>query len=441
MLGTTCAKSGHWHSAWKQTFRSTTTRRLDDSANGMQTLFDPSRHEALVPLAWDEGAARTAIEEVAAEARRVFTAEGLWPLHPADTEDGEIEPHTSLYFGAAGVIWTLDHLASEGAIPAGPTFSEHLLAIGERNRAVLQSEAWRRVLGAGWQTRSWLFGDAGILFTSHKTAPDAATMSELAKVIEENTQDLSRELMWGAAGTMLPALTLYRASGEARWRDLYLASAERLSATFTPSTPSGIRCWTQSIYGSQTQYLGPVHGFAGNAWSLLAGRDLLTESLWRPIASRVAETLRATSVRNADGNVNWPAFIGQPADRPLLVQHCHGAPGMVTALGGLDEPIDDLLLGAGHLTWLAGPLHKGSALCHGTAGNGFAFLRLFERTGDEAWLTRARLFAMHALEQSEAEATRLGRRRYSLWTGDLGLACFLWECVRGSARFPTVDHL
>jgi len=59
----------------------------------------------------------------------------------------------------------------------------------------------------------------------------------------------------------------------------------------------------------------------------------------------------------------------------------------------------------------------------------------------EKWLERATAFAMHAIAQSDAEATSLGQRRYSLWTGDLGLACYLWECSGATARFPTVDIL
>jgi hypothetical protein len=49
-----------------------------------------------------------------------------------------------------------------------------------------------------------------------------------------------------------------------------------------------------------------------------------------------------------------------------------------------------LLLKGGELTWRAGPLAKGSNLCHGTGGNGYAFLKLFRRTGMSAgWLGRA----------------------------------------------------
>ncbi len=114
---------------------------------------------------------------------------------------------------------------------------------------------------------------------------------------------------------------------------------------------------------------------------------------------------------------------------------------MVTSLADVDAPIDDLLVAGGEMTWRAGPLSKGSNLCHGTAGNGYAFLKLFQRTGDQIWLDRARAFAMHALAQSETQAAALGRRRYSLWTGDLGVACYLWDCLQAKARFPTLDVL
>jgi hypothetical protein len=29
--------------------------------------------------------------------------------------------------------------------------------------------------------------------------------------------------------------------------------------------------------------------------------------------------------------------------------------------------------------------------------------------------------------------------RYSLWTGDAGFAVYLWDCLQGTARFPTLD--
>ena len=79
---------------------------------------------------------------------------------------------------------------------------------------------------------------------------------------------------------------------------------------------------------------------------------------------------------------------------------------MVASLAPLardDDGFTELLVAGGELTWRAGPLSKGPGVCHGTAGNGFAFLKLLERTGDERWLDRARAFAVHAAEQVERE--------------------------------------
>ena len=103
--------------------------------------------------------------------------------------------------------------------------------------------------------------------------------------------------------------------------------------------------------------------------------------------------------------------------------------------------MDRMLVQAGNLIWKAGPLNKGPGVCHGTAGNGYAFLKLHMRTGDQRWLTRARAFAMHAIAQSEQARQQHGRRRYSLWTGDPGLAVYLWHCVTGSGGLPAFDVL
>ena len=93
----------------------------------------------------------------------------------------------------------------------------------------------------------------------------------------------------------------------------------------------------------------------------------------------------------------------------------------------------------GELTWRAGPLAKGAGFCHGTAGNGYAFLRLLERTGDERWLDRARAFAMHAVAQVMATRELHGRGRFSLWPGEPGTALYLRACVDADPRLPFYD--
>jgi hypothetical protein len=168
-----------------------------------------------------------------------------------------------------------------------------------------------------------------------------------------------------------------------------------------------------------------VHGFAG---CVLALRDV----------SGVSETLQRFAVEE-DGLVNWPPLAGKGLvdanrDGQIRTQWCHGAPGIIATLANvLDE---ELAVGGGELTWRAGPLRKGANLCHGTAGNGYAFLALLERTGDERWLTRARAFAMHAARQVEHSRSECGRGRYTLWAGDLGTALYLADCTTGGGELP-----
>ena len=135
--------------------------------------------------------------------------------------------------------------------------------------------------------------------------------------------------------------------------------------------------------------------------------------------------------------MNWPTAADPywAEQFSTRVQWCHGAPGLITSLASLPrgEATDELLAAAGELIWHAGPLRKGPGLCHGTAGNGCAFLALYTRTGDERWLERAQA-AMHALAQVDRD-----QPRYSLWTGDIGVALYLKACLEGWNRMPILD--
>src|SRR5262249_40193076 len=150
-------------------------------------------------------------------------------------------------------------------------------------------------------------------------------------------------------------------------------------------------------------------------------------------------TLSANAWRSELG-VTWPA-IAVRAPPPNLCQHCHGAPGMVTTFADVPFTVpilEDLLLEGGKFTWLAGPLAKGSNLCHGTAGSGYAFLKLYRRTKNPEWLQRARAFAMTAIAQCRAARGQYSKGRYSLWTGDVGLAIYLRDCLTTEPHFPTI---
>jgi lantibiotic modifying enzyme len=194
----------------------------------------------------------------------------------------------------------------------------------------------------------------------------------------------------------------------------------QLWSTWLPSEDGTCHLWTQDLYGRIVQYLGAGHGFAGNIYALLRGAAMLSAERRQVLYERCVETLRATAV--FEGNAaNWPPSIGVPRPgRPhMLVQWCHGAPGMVTGLSRFPQQRSaemGTVVKAGTTVWNAGPLTKGYRLCHGTAGNGYALLKLHERTGDSIWLEH--VAAMHAIAQRHAMRQQFGRGRFALWTGD-----------------------
>ncbi len=79
-------------------------------------LFDPASHEPLTERPWDERRARAAIAAVVADAESAFDDDALWPAHPLDEEGGPLPRVTSLYLGAAGVVWALHRLAAAGGV-------------------------------------------------------------------------------------------------------------------------------------------------------------------------------------------------------------------------------------------------------------------------------------------------------------------------------------
>ena len=371
-----------------------------------------------------------AIDEIVADAITQFEPERLWPAHPFD--DGLADGNASLYFGAIGVIWALDYLGRVGATTRSVDFRANVPHLLATNAAQFRQHESYAAHG------SFLFGDMGAALVAMRLTPSRAIADQVLARAEANNDLPIRELMWGTPGSMLACVHMATLTEEPRWRALFETQASRLFDELKDSDLGPL--WTQDLYGSRRRWLGPVHGYAGNMIPLIQGWQWLTKEQRTRVIYAVSRTLAATADRSAQG-VNWHA-VADAKGSPKMCQHCHGAAGMVTTFA--DMPIvsdehDALMREGGELTWAAGPLVKGSNLCHGTGGNGYAFLRLFQRTRNVVWLDRARAFAMTAIAQARDTRTWLGRGRYSLWTGDVGLAIFLWDCITEEPRFPTID--
>lgn len=399
----------------------------------MRELYDPASHEPVTSTPWSEQAARAAIAEIAADAEQAFDIDRLWPAHPLDEEGEPLPPLVGLYLGASGVVWALDALRRTGAAEVQGDWSGVAAGLPARYTASPDLPEW----SGGKPAASLLIGESGVLLVAHRLAPKASQVDRMLECVRANRRHPSRELMWGSPGTMLAAQLLLERTGDARLAGAWRESADWLWSEWRDEV------WLQELYGARVHYIGPGHGFAGTVHALARG-DLLDDVRRDELERRALAVLEA-HVQTEDGLAQWPPTL-EPPDRPRAIrtQWCHGAPGIVSSFAAVapdNARLTELLLAGGELTWRAGPLVKGPGLCHGTAGNGYAFLKLFHRTGEERWLDRARAFAMHAAGQVRRARAEHGRGRYTLWTGDAGVALYLWSCITADAAMPVLDEI
>jgi lantibiotic modifying enzyme len=401
-------------------------------------IHDATRHEALSAPDWNELLARRAIEAIVRDVEQQRLPGGAWPVHPLDDEGENLRTgFKGLYLGSAGVWWALWWLQRQGAVE---------LASDPVAGLLLADADYAAEPDNGQVEPSFFMGQAGILLALWVATRADAVADRLYAVVAANVHHPANEAFVGGAGTMRAAWHLAQATQQPRWMALVRDNLDALWASWHFDERARCHLWTQQLYGSTVQYFGAGHGWAGNVGALLQAAALLDDERREALVDRCAAMLPLTASRDGDA-ANWRGgtYMPRSGKVDLLLQWCHGAPGVISSL--VDLPVgrvpalDDLLLAAGQAIWRAGPLTKGAGLCHGTAGNGQAFLVLYRRTGDVQWLARARAFAMHALQQAQQLRQRHGQGRHTLWTGDVGLAVFLWQCIEGRAGMPLLDFV
>jgi lantibiotic modifying enzyme len=394
-------------------------------------LYRPEAFEPLVDTPWSELRARAAIREIVEDTDAAFRGPKLF--WRANDWDGwhSTSPMKNLYVGTAGVLWALDRLRQRGCTETKLDLAD----LAYRNVDLFRErpDYMKGMKLPATRDSALLTGETGILLIAWRLAPSRELADDLLARVRENIDNEADEVMWGSPGTLLAAQAMLEWTADERWRHAWNESADALL-----SRRDSEGYWTQRLYGQEGRGLTPPHGLVGNVQALL---PLLDENRAEPLKRESAALLAGSAVQ-ADGLANWP-----PRPRPDLpgpdgqirVQWCAGGPGIVVAAAAyLDE---ELLRAGAELAWHTGPpnLEKGPGICHGTAGNGYAFLKTLARTGDERWLERARRFAMHALEQVERLRSERGNGRYSLWTGDIGTALYAADCIHATSGYPVFD--
>ena len=204
-----------------------------------------------------------------------------------------------------------------------------------------------------------------------------------------------------------------------------------------------------NFYG--TDYHGAAHGAAGILFALMQFPEWCREPA---VAPWVQNTLdKMASYQLPSGNVP-PSAREKNYDK--LVHWCHGAPGVAGTFHlahkvyGHEryEAVTDRAL---RVVWERGLLRKGFGLCHGMAGNAYAFLLMYRYTGEDAHYYRAVKMSQFLMsdEASQAVAGYQDPQRYcvgvadfpySLMEGLAGTICYLCDLLHPEcAAFPGYD--
>jgi lanthionine synthetase-like protein len=392
-------------------------------------LYKPEAFEQLTDEPWREDHVRERIRAIVADTEAAYSPDTFWPADEWDAWQCPL-PLMNLYIGAAGVLWSLDRLRDHGVTLDLAAAAQRIADRWREQPDFIQADDFELPEHA----ESSLFaGGTGVMLVAYKLAPNPELADDIHARVLANVDSETVEVMWGPLGSLLAAHAMHAWTNDARWADAWRHVADVVLAK---RNADGL--WPTRLWGNDYVGITPPHGLVGNVDTLLTG-DFLDDATRETLKRDTNAALARSAIIDA-GAANWAQPYGaelERADGQIRVQWCAGSPGIAVATASyLDE---ELLLAAAELPWRAGPhgIEKGPGICHGTAGNGYAFLKTFERTGDEKWLDRARSFAVHALEQVE----RRGRGRYSLFTGDLGVAIYAAECFDAKARYPITDAL
>ena len=397
-------------------------------------LWDPAKFEPLTDRPWDEAWVREQIREIVADADAAYFDEtALWPADEWDAWQTPT-PLKALYVGAAGVVWALDALRRRGhaesrldlvgrgsadaggvARRAGPDARDRAAGSGP-GRAPLRSERHpRRRVAARLRRTSSPTSCTSACSRTSTTTPSRSCGARPGRCSRPARCSTGRARSAGrrrgararrgcsSAGTRTAcgrsSSTAAPPGGSGR-RTASSATCSRCSAAATCSPPRRERRWSATRPPCSR--------------ARLSSRTVASTG---PTRTAWGSSGRA---RSGCSGAAAPRGSSRPR-RHTSTRICCSPPRRRSGGRARTAPT------------------KGANICHGTAGNGYALLKTFERTGNELWLDRARRFAVHALEQAKRARTERGHGRYSLWTGDAGVAVYAADCLDVRTRYPVLE--
>ena len=278
---------------------------------------------------------------------------------------------------------------------------------------------------------TFLCGDGGVLalsavlysLTNHDTVvkhccSGLLTLSDIALT----DKSLSSELMYGTAGYLFALL--YTKKYLPQYIDDKII-CNLISHIFSVGKDPSLAYTSSPLHYTwhDKYYLGAAHGLAGILYTLLQSNMLPADS--------VAVVTKAVDFLLGQRFSSHNLLSSIPSQTDRLVQWCHGSPGLIPLLnsvykikGGtyLQESIK-----CASVVWKRGLLKKGHGLCHGTLGNTYAFLDLYQATDDIAWLCKAIQFTEWSM--SHVDVKKKYENEMTLYDGLSGVVYFYCDML------------
>ena len=403
-------------------------------------LYRPEDFEPLTDEPWDEDRIRAGIREIVDDTDAAFRGPKL--LWRADDWDR----------------WQCDEPAEDAVLrscgrplgarrPAATATTPRRGSISPRSRSrTLERHAAKPDFMASGFGRARAERESALLRASRGSCSSAFRLSHRAGRLAddapparpgEHRRTRPTRSCGALAGTLIAARLMLDWTQDARWREAWDESAD--GASRAPRFRRAVDAAAVRAYGRAIS--APCTVSSETSWR---SRRCSTRSVGRAALHRTSNAVLERAQRRRGRARELAAYDERGAraqdGRSSASQWCHGAPGVVcigaptTSTRSSSSPAPSSRGAPG-----AHGDERGSSICHGTAGNGYALLKAFARTGDERWLERARRFAVHALAQMRRQRTSRGRGRYSLWTGDLGVALYLADCLDARTAYPVLD--
>eukprot|EP00567_Pseudictyota_dubia_P000815 CAMPEP_0197467160 /NCGR_PEP_ID=MMETSP1175-20131217/65425_1 /TAXON_ID=1003142 /ORGANISM="Triceratium dubium, Strain CCMP147" /LENGTH=1257 /DNA_ID=CAMNT_0043003223 /DNA_START=3 /DNA_END=3776 /DNA_ORIENTATION=+ len=288
-----------------------------------------------------------------------------------------------------------------------------------------------------------------------------SSLRDLFSYADASLSHFEDELLFGRAGYLYALLFVRSQLARAGHHDLARTSQfdKNLRLVAERIVSSGRSCANMYEYKAEGWLLmwrcfrlphgGAAHGVIGILKMLYHCWGLLSQSSQLAVRQTTKRLLKCCHRSGSP-----PVCIGSTEDE--LVHWCHGSPGLPAMLyvAGKVDPFPTLqvaALRAGGDVWRRGVLLKGNGLCHGLAGNAYAFLSLYRMTGNRNWIFRARAFAtlMYDSWVQQAIQRQPDPQRFavgvpdspcSLMEGKAGVMCFLLDLSQpDTASFPGWD--